>query len=294
MASGILSEMPSWSALPVDSGLSGFLYVRCVDWERNHIVTLIEIVKKAEKLVADNSPAILTGVGVTGSLTMAFFAGRASFKAGELIADEQYRLDHHRTSHELDTKEKFLLVWKLYIPAVGTGVLTIASIIGANKIGTRRTAAVAAAYSISEKAISEYKDKVIENIGSAKEQKIRDDIAQDQVIRNPVSGNEVIITGDGEVLCYDQFSSRYFKSSMETLKKAQNDINYTVLNEGYASLGDFYKKIGIDETAYSEEVGWTTDKLLELKFSTSMSDDQRPCISFNFCSAPVRDYYRIH
>ena len=256
-------------------------------------MNLTELAKRTEKLIASNSPAILTAIGVTGTLTTAFFTGRASFKAAEAIADEEYRLSVHG-NQPLDSKEKVQLIWKLYIPAVGTGVLTIVSIIGANRVGARRAAAVAAAYSISEKAIAEYKDKVIERIGATKEQKIRDEIAQDQITSSPVRSNEVIITGNGDVLCFDQFSSRYFMSSMETLKKAQNDVNYSVLNEGYASLGDFYKKLGIDTTAYSEEVGWTTDKLLDLKFSTSISDDQRPCISFNFCSAPVRDYYRIH
>jgi len=257
-------------------------------------MTLLDIAKKVERLAIENSPAILTAIAVTGSLATAYLAGSASFKAADLIADEQYRLDLHPTAHQLETKEKFYLVWKAYIPAAGTGVVTIVCIIGANRIGSRRAAAVAAAYTISEKAFTEYREKVVEKMGEAKERKVRDEVAQDQVNRNPAGSREIVITGNGDVLCYDVFSERYFESDMETLKKAQNDLNYTLLNDGYASLGDFYGKIGLSAMPYSEEVGWTSEHLMEMQLSTTLSDDQRPCISLDFRVTPVRDYYRVH
>lgn len=254
-------------------------------------MTLIEIAKRAEKLAVDNSPAILTAIGVTGTITTAFLTGKASFRAGEIIANEEYKQNAYAKNRSLESKEKFVLVWKEYIPAVGTGVLTLVCIIFANRIGNRRAAAVAAAYTISEKAFSEYKEKVVERLGTPKEQKIRDEVAQDRVDRNP-GGHDIVVTGGGEVLCYEAFTGRYFKSDMETLKKGQNDLNYTILNDGYASLSDFYNKIDLPTTSFSEEVGWTSDKLLELNFSTVLSEDGRPCISIDFMTAPIRDYYK--
>lgn len=256
--------------------------------------TFLEIAKAAEKLAIDNSPAILTALGVTGVLTTAYLTGKASFKAAYRIEDEQSQMNAHPSHYQLENKEKFLLIWKLYIPAIGTGVVTVVCIIGANRIGSRRAAALAAAFSISEKAFTEYEEKVIEKMGALKERGIHDEIAQDRVSRNPVGEREIIITGNGEVLCYDSFSGRYFESSMEELKKAQNDINYTILSDGYASVGDFYGKIGLSATAYSEEVGWKSDTKLELSFAGTLSEDQRPCIAIEFRAAPVRDYYRIH
>lgn len=254
---------------------------------------LIEIVKRAERLAVDNSPAILTAIAVTGTLTTAFLTGRATFKAAELIADEEYSFRPREMEHRLDNKEKFILVWKTYIPAAGTGIITVVCIVFANRIGTRRAAAVAAAYTISERAFTEYKEKVVEKLGTAKDQKIRDEIAQDRVSRNPVVEHDILVTGGGEVLCYEAFTGRYFKSDMETLKKAQNDLNYTMLNEGYVSLSDFYNKIDLPTTSYSDEIGWTSDKLIELDFSTTLSEDGRPCISIDFMVAPVRDYYKL-
>ena len=257
-------------------------------------MSVSSIAKHAEKLIADNSPAILTIVAVTGTLTTAFLTGKATFKAAEVIEHEKERLAIYKNSRHIEFKDEFKLVWKLYIPSAGSCLMTIVCVVGANRIGSRRAAAVAAAFSISEKAIAEYKDKVIERVGDVKEQKIRDEIAQDHVDRDPVGGREVIITGNGEVLCYDQFSGRYFKSAYETLKKAQNDINYKLISDDYASLSDFYDKIGLAPTAYSEEVGWRVETKLELEFSACLSEDQRPCISIGFHIAPVRDYYRVN
>lgn len=249
-----------------------------------------DLVQRAGKFAADNSPAILTAIGVTGALTTAYLTGKASFKAAELIADEEARLDTG-----LKPKEKVELVWRLYIPAAATGLLTVTCIIGANRIGTRRAAALATAMTISEKAFTEYKDKVVERLGKNKEQAVRDEIAQERVDRTPVSQTrEVIIAGGGDVLCFDVFTGRYFKSDMETIKKAQNDVNYQIINNMYASVSDFYNRIGLPPTGYSDEVGWNSDKLMELDISTTMSDDGRPCISINFAAVPVRDYDRFH
>lgn len=256
---------------------------------------LTRIAKLASKFATDNSPTILTAMGVTGSLTSIFLASKASFKAAEVLAEEQKWIDtlDQGEQYILDAKGKTLLVWKLYIPAATTTAVTVICIIGANQIGTRRTAALAAAYSLSEKSFHEYKDKVSERLGGAKEQKIKDEVAQDRVAANPVGTREVIITGTGDVLCYDTYSSRYFKSSMEALKKAQNDLNYQILGHDYASLSDFYNLIGLSPTGFSDEVGWTTSRRMELAISTVLSDDQIPCIAISFEVEPVRDYYKF-
>lgn len=251
-------------------------------------MTLSSIAHKAEKIIADNSPLILSGIAVTGAITTAVLAGRASFKAAQVL-DREERI----AGEQLPPRDKLEMTWHLYIPAVGTGVMTVICIIAANRIGNRRAAAMAAAYSISEKAFSEYKEKVIEKIGENKEQKVRDEIAQDQVNRNPVSTREVIITGNGDVLCYDSITGRYFQSNVESLRKAMNDTNHQIINDMYASLNDFYTRIGLPMTPYASEVGWNADRLLELQFSTVLSEDGRPCISVNYPLSPIRDYFRL-
>lgn len=260
-------------------------------------MTLPMLAKRVETLIARNSPVILTGIGVAGTITTAYLAGTASFKAALILEDAQKSKWHSRPDNSsredymLDAKEKAEMVWKLYIPAVTTATLTCAAIIGANRIGTRRAAAIAAAYQISERAFDEYKDKVVEKLGETAERQVRDEVAQERVEKNPPKNTEVIITGVGEVLCYDSITGRYFKSDMERLRKAQNDLNEKLINEVYASLTDFYELVNLPGTPYSNEIGWNTEKLLELDFSTTLSEGGVPCISVDYTPTPKPEYW---
>ena len=103
--------------------------------------------------------------------------------------------------------------------------------------------------------------------------------------------SEIIIANGGTVLCYDELSGRYFESDVETIRKAENDINAAILSYMYASLHDLYVALNLPPTPYSSEVGWTSTNLLEFKFSTCLSEDNRPCISLGYSTYPVRDYY---
>src|SRR5215204_1916820 len=216
-------------------------------------MSVSELLKRTEKLVVDNSPAILTALGVTGAITTAYLTGRASYKAA-LIIDQVERKTGTAGDRRERIRQRTELVWRLYIPVVGTGVLTVACIIGANRIGTRRAAALAAAYTLSERAFSEYKDKVIETIGTKNEQELRDELARERVSRTTGS-SEVVVLDGRQVLCFDSYTGRYFLSSMEELRAAQNKVNHRILNQYYASLGDYYTLVGLNSTALSEEVG---------------------------------------
>ena len=153
---------------------------------------------------------------------------------------------------------------------------------------------MAAAYTVSEKAFEEYREKIVEKLGANKERQARDEVAQDRVNANPVGRTEVIVTGGGNVLCYDMYTGRYFQSDMETIKQAQNNLNHHILNNVYASLNDFYDMIGLSRIKTGDEIGWNSDKLMEIYFSTTMSDDQKPCIAIDFSVEPVRNYFRTH
>lgn len=249
-----------------------------------------EVAKHIERVAKDNAPVILTAIGVTGTVSTAIFASKASFRAAELIREHE---EAQGTSEDAKDRliERTKITWPLYIPAVGVGTATIACIIFANQIGTRRAAAMAAAYSMSEKAFGEYREKVVEKIGAAKEQEARDELAQERVERNPL-GSQVIVMNEREVLCFDQYTGRYFNSDMETLKQAQNKINYRMIRENYASLNDFYDCVGLDWVPTGDDLGWNSDQMLELSFTTVLSDDQRPCIAIDFNAVPVRNFYR--
>lgn len=244
-----------------------------------------EIARRAGKFAADNSPAILTGMAVLGVASTAILTGRASFRAAQILGEE---------SSHLTPKEVVERTWKLYIPAAGTGLLTVACIIGANRISDRRAAALAGAFSLSQKAFEEYRSKVIEKIGETKEEQVRTEIAQERINSNPPTNSQLLMLGPGKVLCLDLWSGRYFDSSMEELNSAVNKLNHQINNNWYASLNDFYSSVNLENIEGGEDIGWNSTKLVELFFSHALAPGGVPCLTFSFNTKPVRDYYRGH
>jgi Family of unknown function (DUF6353) len=257
-------------------------------------MALSDLVTKIQELTKHNSNGILTAVGVAGTISTAVLTGRASFRAAKMIknADKELKKESKFTGepYDLDTKDKIRLVWSLYIPPVGVGALTITSIIMANRLAGKQAAALAAAYSVSERALSEYREKVIEKLGESKEQDVRDSVAQARVNKNPVNTREVILAGTGESLCYDMLSGRYFQSSVEAIKKAENAVNFEIVNFMSCSLSKFYDEIGLPPTTMSDLLGFNLDNRCEVNFSTTMSSDDRPCIAIDFNYVPVQRF----
>jgi Family of unknown function (DUF6353) len=250
-------------------------------------------VSKARFLLENHSTTILTGVGVAGTITTAVLTGRASFKAAEIIKNEkelaEEGLEFPETKIELSKATKVKLVWKQYLPPVASGIVTVTSIVVANKISSKKIAALAVAGGISERALQEYKDKVVEKLGDRQSQKLRDEIAQDRVNKNPYS-SEVVLVGTGDVLCMDMITGRYFRSSVEDIKRAENKINHEILNSMGASLAEFQDELGMEETSYTQKVGWDGPDLVNTILSTTMSADGRPCIVVDFNRPPVLEW----
>lgn len=255
---------------------------------------LSKLRSEVSKFLVDNSASILTGVGAIGTVSTAFLTGRATFQAARILIEEENRIKITPDEEPLSFREKVGMVWSLYIPAFGSGILTITSMVTATRIGNRRVAAMAAAYSMSEIAFQEYKEKVYEKFGETKERKVREEIAQERVIKNKYADAEVIVTDNAQQLFMDSYSGRYFMSSMDVLKKAENQLNHYLIHNIYASLSDFYDKVGLPHTGISDDVGWHSNRLLELGFVGAISDDDRACIVMDFNVRPVSNYTSLH
>ncbi len=207
-------------------------------------MTPSDLFTKTTKAFKSNSPEILTALSVSGVITTSYLVAKASFIAGEIISSNENE-DPPSDDPKERVKERAKHVWRLYIPASISGALTIGCIIGSSKANGRRATAAVTAYSLTERAFSEYREKVVEQVGKGKEQTIRDNLAQDRVSKNPQGSREVIVTGSKHVLCCELFTNRYFRSDMETLRKVQNDINARIVNDVYVTLDEFYDLIGI-------------------------------------------------
>lgn len=239
--------------------------------------------------LSEKSPEILIGLGLAGMLTSTVLAVKATPKALDIIREEEeYRKE------ALTRLQKVKLTWKYYAPAAIGYCTSAACIIGANSVNSKRNAVLAGAYKISENALLEYRDKVVEVLGEEKEREIIDSIAEDRIRQEPEQCNTVIVAGKGDTLCYDMYSGRYFNSNMDEINKILNKINYKLMSDNMISLNEFYSEIGLDSTVNGYDFGWNVDDgLIELYFSSILNDAGQPCLAMHFDTMPKMGFDRM-
>ncbi len=240
------------------------------------------VLKGLQKALKKHAPEILTGIGIVGMVAAAVTAVRATPKALQLINEQEKEVER-----PLTPSETVKTAWKCYIPAAVTGTLSIACLVGASAVNMKRNAALVAACTISETALKDYTAKTLDIVGPQKEQIIRDAVAKEKLEKDPVANKEVIITGGGEMMCYDVLSGRYFKSDIEQIRKAVNDINRRMRDEMYISLNDFYYEIGLEGIELGEYLGWNIEKgYLDLDFGSHLAKNGNPCLVISYKTPP--------
>jgi len=235
--------------------------------------------------LSKNSTNISTGLSVVslGSTVALTIDGTA--KAVKILEKEE------KGRGPLTKIDIIKLTWKCYIPAGIMAGITVGCIIGTHTLHLRKQAALAGAYSLAASALKEYKGKIVETLGEKKAAVIDDSIKQDTLKNNPVKDKEVYITGMGETLCRDSLSGRYFKSDMETIRKAENDLRRDLRNEMWLDLNAVYDALGIPPTRLGAELGWSIhDSDIEFKFSTLLADNNVPCLMVDYVTTPYPDY----
>lgn len=230
----------------------------------------------------EHFPVILSAAAGIGVLSTIYLTAKASFQAANLIRDYE---DTDPLVMYDDAKERLIertkLVWKLYIPAGISAASTITCVVAANRVETKKTIAAQTAFAVSQRVFSDYRDKVVEEFGEHKDRSIRDKVA-DERVKNTAPAGDIMISGPGNVLCCEMFTGRYFTSDMETLRKAENELNAKILAHDYASFNDFYYMVGLASTSASSQLGWRSNKLMKLEFSTVLTEDGRPCLAFDY------------
>lgn len=256
-------------------------------------VRKIDLKNFAEKVVMGlkkHSPAILTGIGITGMIGTTVLAVRATPEAMRRIEDKK-KLEHHT---KLTLPQTIQAAGSCYIPAIVTGVASTGCLIGASVTSGRRNAALATAYSLAETTLRDYRAKVVETIGERKETAILDAVDQERVEKNPPTEDRTCLDGNGQTLCYDAMFGRYFYSDRAALETAANTLNraMSTMTEPYVSLNQFYSELGLPYVEIGDRLGWNVNKgLIKLRFSSQLAGGKTPCLVISYYVMPDYDYY---
>lgn len=207
--------------------------------------------------VKRNAPTILTCMGGVGVVATSVMAVKATPKALQLLEEVE-----REKGEELTKLEKVQVAAPAYIPAVLIGTATIACIFGANMLNKRQQASLMSAYAMISNSYTEYKEKVKELYGSDGEAKVVKEIAKDKYEKTDISREE------GTVLFYDEFSGRFFNSTMENVQKAQYEINRDLVLRDWATINEFYDYLHIPHVDGGDIIGWSTTMNGEMYWQT--------------------------
>ena len=247
-----------------------------------------KFINSAKVWTTKHSPEILTGIGIAGMITTTVLAVKATPKALELIDQRKFELE----AEKLPPIEVVKVAWKPYILATVTGVASVACLIGSSRVSARRNAALATAYQLSTTALSEYQNEVLDTIGEKKDQLIREKVAQKQIDKLPTPEEDFEYTGNGQELCLDPLSQRYFVSDITTVRNAAITLNKRMQQSicGSASLNDFYSELGLEHIDIGYDMGWNANYLIDLDDHPGKTKNGKLCWVVSHSNPPIYNY----
>lgn len=208
---------------------------------------------KSKMFLRSNSSTILTCIGGVGVVATVVTAVKATPKAMALIEEAK-----EEKGADLTKVETVITAAPAYITTAVLGVSTLACIFGANALNRHQQASMMSAYALLENSYKEFKAKVQELYGEGTVEVVRGEIAKDHY------KDADIQIHDDKQLFYDDFSGRYFESTMENVLNAELQINRMLAQDTGVYLNEFYDLLGIEEIEYGDYMGWSSFALVEM------------------------------
>lgn len=213
---------------------------------------------KPNLFLKKNSATILTVAAAAGVITTSILSAKAAIKASRVLAHKE-----DEKGEKLTFEETISAVWTIYIPPVVAGMSTIACVFGANILNQRQQASLVSAYALIDNSYKEYQAKLKELYGEEAHNNIVDAIAAEECDEVHISAGGLTsaytqeIESDAEPrLFYDEYSGRYFETTIENVLLAEYHLNRNYILRGFARLNEFYEFLGLEPTDYGETVGW--------------------------------------
>ena len=242
-------------------------------------------VSRQKLILRKNSPHILFGLGVVGSVTSTVLACRATLRLSDTMDEIEKDVANVREARRAlleessepeewdfyslkDVNRDTALIYikaaarlgRLYGPSILVSSLSIGALTGSHVTLTRRNTSLAAAYAAMQKAYDDYRERVIAELGPEREAELKNAVIK---FTDEETGEEVAIANTGQWSPY----ARFFDScSSNWQKNAELNRNFLVCQQNWANdmlrarghlfLNEVYDMLGLERTAAGQVVGW--------------------------------------
>lgn len=215
------------------------------------------------RALSKRSPQILMGMAIAGFGTAIGWAVlHDTPKYKEAVEEKKKDVAEGET---LSKKDVAVTAAKSYAGTALIFGLSTACAIGGMKEQEKRNAALAAAYTIAETTLMNYRNGVVEAVGEKKEKEIAETVAVNNMKKNlqeepdPVPVDRYF--GRKTQWVYEPLSRRWFMSDYETLRSKINDFNELMIGELYLTLNDWLDMIGAEPLGHEvgDTLGWSIE-----------------------------------
>lgn len=226
----------------------------------------------------------------------------AAVKTGVETPKMKPKLDELNDNPDLSHKEylkkkAYVLVYHLGLPAfmlLGGASMILFSY----KIKYAQAAMATAALAMKTDEAEKFEQKIIEKYGEKDYEKIKDDLAKDEVKAHPVNYSTVYNTGHGNTLFYDPIGHGYFWSDQDYILKQEQKANNEMVHVRWGMrkasmsydtwreyldlppLDGTYEDHGETRTAcdlaIGKDIGWL-NRPIETRITVMLLPDHTPC-----------------
>ena len=245
--------------------------------------------------IKKHSPEILLVTGITGVVTSAVMACKATTKVDAIIEESKKSIDMIHEGMEAgnicdveyteeDGRKDLAIVYiqtgvkfaKLYGPSVLLGLTSIGCILASNNIIHKRNVALSAAYTAIDRSFKGYRSRVIERFGESMDRELRYNIKTQEVKETVVdeeTGKKKTVKSTVSVVdpntysdyarFFDEYCAGWTKDAeynLMFLRQQQNYANELLKSRGHLFLNEVYDMLGIDRTKAGNIVGWIYDE----------------------------------
>ncbi len=232
-----------------------------------------------------NAPTIMIVTGVAGAVGSTVMACKATINVQEDIESTNSKIEHVKglSLPECEMKKEVSHLYlklgtklaKAYAPAVALGVTSYGLIAGSHGVMLKRNASLVAAYNVVDKAYSEYRKRVVDEIGEDKERAIRYNLSTEKITETEVDPDtgknkkvkkDILIAGDDTLKQFSQYAVVFDNTCEEWTNDAeynkslllarQGVANQMLHSRGHVFLNEIYDMIGAPRTKAGQIVGW--------------------------------------
>ena len=227
-------------------------------------MNLTKMLKNLTKWSVKHQPEILQAFGFAAGASALVLTATGTVKAVKEVEEK-------KPEGKVETVKATA---KYYIPAAIAAGVSVGCHISASKVYIKRNAMLTSWGMMAYEKLNKLEEKNAEVLGEKKANKIKEEIAVDEIKR--YSANGVKETGHGNTLFIDGITKQVFRSDYAYVQEVVNTLNNYIVNmiaaergdrhkEGhYPSLWEYETLMGLEETDNANHYGWYDGQLLRV------------------------------